>query len=83
MKCEAIRVSLGSKYLLTPTSPDMTEMVIKKTDLYIIKENNRTHQKIKTTEIRKKIIFTESNWGGIQKGREALCIKKKKKGRKT
>ena len=66
MKCEAIRVSLGSKYLLTPTSPDMTEMVIKKTDLYIIK-NNRINQKIKTTEIRKKIIFTESNWRGNTK----------------
>ena len=37
MKCEAIRVSLGSKYLLTPTSPDMTEMVIKKTDLLYYK----------------------------------------------
>ena len=48
MKCEAIRVALGSKYLLTPTSSDMTEMVIKKTDLYIIKENNRINQKIKT-----------------------------------
>ena len=83
MKCEAIRVSLGSKYLLTPTSPDMTEMVIKKTDLYIIKENNRTNQKIKTTEIRKKIIFTESNWRGNTKRTKGLAYKKKKKGRKT
>ena len=66
MKCEAIRVALGSKYLLTPTSSDMTEMVIKKTDLYIIK-NNRINQKIKTPEIRKKIIFTESNWRGNTK----------------
>ena len=82
MKCEAIRVSLGSKYLLTPTSPDMTEMVIKKTDLYIIKENNRTNQKIKTTEIRKKIIFTESNWRGNTKRTKSLAYKKEKERKK-
>ena len=79
MKCEAILVSLGSKYLLTPTSPDMTEIVIKKTDLYIIKENNRTNRKIKTKEIRKKIIFTEINWRGNTKRKRSLAYKKRKR----
>ncbi len=60
----------------------MTEMVIKKTDLYIIKENNRRNQKIKTTEIRKKTSLQRVTGGGIQKGREALRIKKEKERKK-